>query len=226
MMIRINRRGRENGNAFVFVLMGVVLFAALMFTFSRSARQGGENMSEKQLDVAIADVLSYAQMVERSVNRVMNGGRYSETQIDLDNSMAAGYANAGCGADEKCKVFSSTGGGAQWQVPPVEFNNGSDWIIAGTNAVPGVGNDTAADLVLLLAGLTISTCTAINEDLGLGAVLPQDIDNIDTTKFTGTFANTERIGADADLSGVRAACIENTAPAPDEYIFYYVLWER
>ena len=221
-----NRQKRESGNVFVIVLLGVVLFAALMFTFSRSARQGGENLSAKQLDVSISDILSYAQSIERATNRVMTGGHYSESQIDFDNSIVAGYANLTCGADSKCKVFNPTGGGATWQNPPEGFNDGSGWIISGENAVPGIGADIAADLVLLLPGLIAVTCAAINEKLGISATLPQDIDNIDTTPFTGTFANTARIGVDADLRNVRAACIQNMPPAPDEYVFYYVLMDR
>ena len=220
-----NKNGRESGNVFVLVLMGVVLFAALMFTFSRSARQGGENISKKQVDIAVADILSYAQNIERATNRVMMGGHYSETQIDFENNIVAGYANGACTVTG-CKVFNAVGGGVAWQDPPEKINNGSQWIITGENAAPGVGVDANADLVMFLGGLGSATCEAINEKLGLSVLLPQDIDDIDTTKFTGTFANTARIGADADLSNVRAACIQNTVPNPDDYIFYYVLMER
>ena len=225
MTIQKNRCTRESGNVFIIVLMGIVLFAALMFTFSRSTRQGGESMSKKQVDVAISDILSYAQALERATVRVMNGGRYSETQIDFENGIAAGYTNAGC-ADVQCEVFNASGGGTAWQSPQDSFSNGNEWTIAGENAVPGVGDDTRADLVLLLSGLSSANCRSVNEKLGLGAVLPQDADGIDTTKFIGTFANSARIGLSADLNGVRAACVQSTLPNPDEYVFYYVLWDR
>lgn len=220
-----NSRIRESGNVFVIVLLGVVLFAALMFTFSRSARQGGENLSEKQMDVSVSDVLSYAQTLERAVSRVMSGGRYSESQIDFDNNIIAGYANAGC-TDAGCKIFDTSTGGATWVSPPEGFSGNNNWIVNGANAVPDIGDDAAADLVLLLKGLSQASCAAVNEKLGIGATIPQDADDIDTSKFAGTFANTERIGANADLSGRRAGCILNAAPNPDEYVFYYVLWER
>jgi len=216
----------ETGNAFIVVLLGVVLFAALMFTFSRSARQGGENMGEKQREIAISDILSYAQMMERATNRVMLGGNYSESDIDFDNDIVAGYTNAACGAQTECKVFDVSGGAVSWQNPPDGFSGGNNWVISGANAVPDIGSDAAADLVLLLPGLSSAACQEINERLDITTALPQDADDISTTQFTGVFANTERIGLNADLSDQRAGCIQNTTPNPDEYVFYHVLWER
>jgi len=219
------KRSRESGNVFFIVMLGVVLFAALMFTFSRSARQGGENMSSRKTEAIVSDLLSYSQSVARATNRVMSSGKYSEADLDFDNGVVAGYANAGCGADTECKIFNPAGGAVNWKNPPPEVS-ASNWVISGENAVPDIGDDTAADLVLLLSGLNATVCAAINAKAGVAVSLPQDTDDIDTGKFTGTFANTERIGADADLGGQRAGCIQNTVPNPDEYVFYYVLWER
>ena len=42
-----NRQDRrsESGNIFAIVMIGVVLFGALMYTFSRSAKQGDGNLT-------------------------------------------------------------------------------------------------------------------------------------------------------------------------------------
>ena len=214
---------REDGNAFVIVLIGIVLFAALMFTFTRSARQGGDNLGDRQVTLLASDITEYAQGLERAVSRTMLNG-ISENQLSFANGQVAGYDNAGdCGSD-KCRVFTSAGGGAAWQNPPANANDGSAWVVAGTNAVPGVGNDVNADLLLLLPNITHALCLKIDTQLGV-ALVNDDVPGttgIDTTQFTGTFADTARIGDAATLGGIHAACVKTGS----HYYFYEVLLER
>lgn len=223
----ISRRG-ESGNAFMIVMLGVVLFAALMFTFSRSARQGGENMSDRQAQLAIADILTYAERIESAANRTMIRG-LSESQLSFENPSSAGYANGGCPGNS-CKVFHKSGGAVEWKKPaPGLLTVTGDWVITGHNEVPDVGDDAKPDLVLMLPGLSRSVCLKINEVLKVanaGGNPPQDADTIDQTKFTGSFSSAARIGAAAQLSGIRTACVMHTQPNPDDYVFYRVLVER
>lgn len=214
-------RCAERGNAFFIILLGVVLFAALMFTFSRSGRQGGENISKKTIDLAVVDVIEYAQKLERAAGRVMLGGRFSESQISFDNG--TDYANANCTADQ-CKVFHPSGGGASWRAPPPDIS-GSNWIINGKNRIPDIGDDAAADLTILLPGLSLEVCRKINDKLGVtnpSGAPPVDADGINTDLFDGAFANSAVIGAAANLSRTHAACFKNGA----DYVFYSVLYER
>lgn len=211
----------ESGNAFFIVLLGVVLFSALMFTVSRSGQQGGDNLSKKQAEVAVVDIIDYAQRLERAVNRIMLRGRFSETDISFDNG--TDYANGNC-AVAACEVFNPGGGAASWRSPPPNIST-SSWIINGENRVPDIGSDANADLVILLPGLSLDVCRKINDRLGVtnpGGNPPTDGNGINTDLFDGTFANSAIIGASADLSRTHAACFSNGG----DYTFYSVLYER
>lgn len=220
-------RHSERGNAFFIVMVAVVLFGALMFTFSRGMRQGGANLTEKQAEIAASDTIAYAQTIERAVNRVLLRG-YSETQLSFDNSFLSGYENANC-TEDRCRIFHPSGGAVKWQSPPPGLNDGSNWIINGKNAIPDVGVHTTPDLVLMLTGLSGQTCLTINDTLGVpnpSGAPPEDGDSINKDLFTGTFAAGTQIGSSADLSEVRAACVWHKQPNPDDYIFYVTLWQR
>jgi hypothetical protein len=222
-------RAGESGSAFIYIMVAVVLFGALMFAFARSARQGGAGMTGQQLQLTAADITGYAQGIERAVGRVRLRG-ISENQISFANGHVAGYANPGdCGTDS-CRVFTAGGGAAEWEDPNPQAGDAPvNWVITGADAVPGVGDDTAADLVLLLPGIRRDLCLKINGNLNVpnpGGGPPADVDGIDQTPFTGAFASPAagRIGDAAQLNGVRAGCFHDDASNSD--VFYDVLIER
>ncbi|MCB9990535.1 MAG: hypothetical protein H6867_04025 [Rhodospirillales bacterium] len=217
-------RTAESGNAFFMVMVGVVLFAALMYTFSRGARQGGENMTEKQAQIAATDIISYAQSAERAVNRVYSKSR-SENAISFENGIVGGYTNANCPAsNNRCKVFNSDGGGISWSSAD-NFASPSPWLFSGENTVAGIGQDGNADLLLILPQLSSVVCREINEALDISA-MPTDGNGIeDSTKFQGSYNASAQISG-AAVSGVFSACVQDTSPDPDEYFYYQVLLPR
>src|SRR5690606_22636311 len=98
---------RQSGNAFMMVLIGIVLFAALAFTFTRSGRQGISNVSTQEASLIAGDVISYGQAIERGVNRMRMKG-VSESDLDFVGANGL-YDNASCNED-KCQVFNAKGG--------------------------------------------------------------------------------------------------------------------
>lgn len=233
MMVPINHndldkpcRRSEQGNAFFLVMIGVVLFAGLMFTLSRGARQGGENITKKQAEIAATAVLDYAQRMERGVNNVMRTVTFSEQDISFTNKFqsGAGFDNPNCNSP-RCEVFNPSGGSISYIPPTDTMNAGDAWLVSGDNTVPGIGTGAEADLLLILNKVRVSVCTEINDRLGI-STLPTDSDGIETaTFFTGTYTASDVLGGAAN-SGLSAACVQNTSPDPDEYVFYYVLRER
>ncbi len=230
-----NNSTPESGNAFFIVMIGVILFAALMFTFSRGARQGGGNLSEKQAGIFASDILNYTQRVERGLARVYSKG-FSENDISFENNIsAANYANANCGAGlNRCKVFLPAGGGATYK--PLESSwslSQTDWVFTGANGVFGLGQDCAAsrcsELIMMIEDVPMSLCIAINEQVNLtsgGAAPPTDA-NVNPAIFTSTFAYaaTDDIGdEDVTLNGVRTGCFLETGSG--DYYFYHTLLER
>ena len=131
------RSNSESGNVFMFIMLGIALFAALMFTFSRGAHEGGGRLSKKQAEMAAMDIIAYANKLERAVARVQQKG-ISENDISFDNAFVSGYDNASC-TTNTCKVFSTGGGNITYQRPSDSVNDGSDWVITGANYVKGMG---------------------------------------------------------------------------------------
>lgn len=224
--MRPSKRGSgsnsESGNAFFIVMVGIVLFAALMFTFSRGARQGADQLSGRQASVTASDILSYAQIMERSVNRALSKAR-SENRLSFENDFVSGYDNPDCpGVGNPCRVFAKTGGGASWMASDEFANEGAPWFFSGHNTILGVGT-AAPDLVMLLPGLNTAACQALNDALNISPT-PTDADGIErTTKFKGTFGSSGQIGGVA-VTGVFSACVQDTDEG--DYFFYHVLLAR
>ncbi len=218
------QRTNERGNAFFLVMIGVVLFAGLIFTLSRSARQGGENVSQKQAEIAASAILDYAQKVERGVNNVMNTVSFSEEDISFENDFLSADNNPNC-SSARCMVFSPAGGSISYIAPSDDMAAANNWHFSGENTVLGVGANANADLMLMLNDVRRIVCEDINDRLGI-ATMPTDGDGIEiSTLFTGSYNNSEQISG-ASLDGVSSACVQNTQPDPDEYIFYHVLRAR
>ncbi|MCB1529457.1 MAG: hypothetical protein H6853_00840 [Rhodospirillales bacterium] len=227
-----NRNKQDSGNILVIILVAIALFGALMFAFNKDSNQGTSNLTQKQTKIAAADILSYAQNIERAVNKLRLKGT-SESDLDFENTAVAGYTNASC-ADDSCEIFDPLGGKQIWQAPPGGANDESQWAITGAIRINGVGTDGAAasnaDLTLFLPNVTKMVCTEINTKLGVtnpGGDPPQTAGNANyTTKYQGTFAAGDLV-SEANLNGKEAACFEgNGTPAAGTYHFYQVLLAR
>lgn len=179
-----HNRAAESGNIFLIVMLGVVLFAALMFTFSRSGRQGGENMSAKKAEIIVSSILAEAQKMESVLNRLTLKG-CSQQEVSFADPMwpapfvlqsfnpyyfSARYDNALAPGDKHCHVFDPAGGGLSWIPPVPDANDGTPWVYSGAMRITGMGPDFAAleknqELIMYLPFLKKSVCEAINEKL-------------------------------------------------------------
>ncbi len=211
------RRDAEAGSAFYIILLGVFLFAALMFTFSKSAKQGTGNLTRKQAELAADDILSFAQQLQHGIDKVY-AGDCSENEISFEQNAIPGYANASAPADKHCHVFDANGGSVAYRTVPQNANDGSPWVFTGANNVAASTFGTAApDLVMMVAGLDDAVCAQINHVLKITGATAEAA-TVSTTKFAGAFAATDQVGSG---DGRRAEC---TTGAINR--FYSVLMER
>lgn len=199
-------RKTESGNVFIFILLGVVLFAALSFTVARGMRGDTvSTMSEREAVLAASDILNYAQKLERAVNRIRSRG-VSESDISFENTGVAGYTNANC-TDNACRIFASSGGAASWKSPPSGANDGSDWVMTGQSCIEDLGTGAAGcgsdgngsneELLAILPNVATNLCTAINDRLGISGIPADGGGGVSSTKFTGSFAD----GTEVSLPG-------------------------
>ena len=223
----------EQGSAIVYVFIGIILFAALMFTFSRISQNGNSNMSNKRAAVIASEMLGYSNDVQKSVDALLLKG-CSESQLSFENNSEAGYTNAAAPADKSCHLFNSAGGHMSYQYPPT----GAETIRTAA-AHPGyhnyafTGNMKISSLGTTLPELIIWTqtnkevCDQINSQLGQTTADEIFADGVIGGLFTGSFATAgpETIGDDAYPPELPAGCF-NRPVYPGQYIFYKVLITR
>ena len=225
-------RHTQSGNAFIYVLVAIALFAALAYTFTRSAQQGGSgNISKQEAAIAASEILSYARTIESAVNRVRVKNRCSENEISFEYD--GYYINPSAPGTKKCHIFEPEGGNIEYlTMNPNTFSNGLQYF--GFNAgfqFTKVGSDLN-DLALQLNYLKKDVCLSINDKLGIpnNAGEPPE-ENNDPAGTEGTFKGTfgtnkaDTVGDDGTgLSGKMAFCrLQSSVP---HYQFIYVLLAR
>ena len=234
-----NKPADERGNAFIIILVAVVMFVALAFVITRGLQsQTTTALSGREVSLAATEVMDYAQRVERAVNRVRSSG-CSENEISFDNPVESGYDYGT--PEDKCKIFNPAGGAITWSIPPQNIKSediaakkkgGStplQYLISGANRVTGIGAADKNELLLILPSVTLEVCNKINEALGisLATMPPVDGATLDTaTKFTGSFSANFEIGATgggtAGFDGLTSACFKRGLL----YSFYHTLIVR
>lgn len=233
---------KESGSALFYILIAVVLFAALSFAVAQMTRGGGEQGASTEVRrLQAGEILQYTRAMQTAVRSMKIEGA-EDTQVSFENAaLGAGYNYASCG--DACKIFASSGGGMVYSQPSSDWldqgNSGGasfgDWLFTGSNAVTGVGTDgggaDSSDLLMILPWVTKNLCVQINDMLGIdnpGGDPPADTGNADlATKFIGAYAATQTIGGVAQIDGQRAGCFAGGGtPAADTYHFFQVLIAR
>jgi hypothetical protein len=112
----------ESGNVLIYILIAVVLFAALSFAFTQT-QQGGQGakstLSEGQASLTASQILSHINDVEKAYQslEIMSGCDPVSDEISFDtpsHSDIPGDSNAP--ADKSCHIFFDNGGGVE---PPL-----------------------------------------------------------------------------------------------------------
>ena len=183
---------RESGNVFLIIMIGIGLFVALMFTFSRGMQQGTEGLSEREAELAASDIVSYGQQLQRGVERLVARG-ISETDISCANAADLNYANANC-SDNCCLVFHPDGGAVTWKTPPQGVHYSSSVYFIGPNRVGSADGTTinigteARDLVVMLP-VNENVCKAINSITSKLDIWANGSAANTAVRFTGSYSD-------------------------------------
>lgn len=211
----------QSGNVFFYILMAIVLFAALSYAVSQGNRGNTSMLTDQQAKLVAQEVIEYAQTVAGAVQKLKLRG-CSDTQISFENTVETGYTNTNAPTDKSCHIFDLNGGS-------INYNNGLGvWLITGNLKIQGVGSSTT-NLNLILPSVAQSTCENINNFLSESA--PTTIDGYSGTvaTFDGdassyTAATTPTIGDTAsEYEGVTSFCFQKAA---NDYEFVQVLLSR
>lgn len=86
----------QSGNVFIIILMGIVLFAVLSYTVARGrASETTDKLSAQKAALAAADIVNYAQRLERGVARLRQKS-ISENDISFESTQDVAYAHTPC----------------------------------------------------------------------------------------------------------------------------------
>ena len=220
------RQNNSSGNAFLFILIGVALFAALSMTLARSMRSDtATTMSGRKVVLAASEILDYAQHLTRGVDTLRRKG-VSESDISFDNDFVAGYDQGQLATND---IFSPQGGRVRWSNPPPGANDGSDWVFSGDTCLEGVGTGTVGcesdgvatneDLVAVLPNMNQAVCEEINMRLGIDTVPALPGGTYSPEKFAGNFVDGTYLSADSSKG---SSCFLKSG----DYYFLAVLLAR
>lgn len=237
-------KNNQSGNAFLIVFLGIVLFATLAFTISRSMRSDTtSNLSKREIALAAADILSYAQKTERAVQRLRRKN-VSENDISFANDFTTGYEHTPNQPDEH-KIFSPTGGNLKYTDPSMwldeskqAFSQNSarwgEWMFSGSNTVPNLATPNRHELMLVLHFVNTDICIEINERLGItnpgGSPPPERTSSppggLSTGPFTGSYPSGAQ-GIDNGVGAEETACLTGETGGSGDYsLFYHTLIAR
>jgi len=205
----------ERGNVLIFILLGIVLFAALSYTVARSFRADTTSkISAREADIAATEIIEFGQRMERAVSRLRRNG-CSENQISFaenngysknTNGVAYNYTNTNSPSDFSCHVFHANGGNVnpaftvstKAAIDPSLKGGGAfhsqSYVITATRVL-GHGQESGAagtELLLWVGSLTDKVCDTINEKLNLslagGSSPLADSYDCNGSVFDGTFS--------------------------------------
>lgn len=219
----------EKGNVFVFILLGIFLFGALIFTFTRSGQQGNSALTKQQAKLAAQDILNTSRLIEQGLQKLLAKG-CSEKQISFFSPANLWYSvgnNLSAPADRSCHLFDNAGAGLiQTQVPASYLT--SNIFAAGMwpHDEQHEGDDFCYDIFLTVKYLKPEICNELNRQLknGLPTPPPLEFGNDSGLNYSNfgkcTVAATEPQIDNVALVGLNGFCVH---AGGDRYDFYYLL---
>lgn len=229
----------ESGNVLFYILIAIILFAALSFTMSQMNRGGGGESNKELRQLQASEILQYTRALQTAVHNMKIEG-IEDGQISFETPSVAGYNYASCG--DACKLFLA-GGGMAYMTPVIDdwldgdqiaSPNYGQWVFSGDNNVINVGT-AAPDLLAILPWIRMDLCMEINNLMSItnpAAQPPKDSGDVDlVTKFQGTYTASQSIGGgDPQIEGQRVGCFQGdnnlSTPAAGTYHFFQVLIAR
>lgn len=224
-----NKPNKESGNVLIIILLAIGLIGLLTAAIQGTTNQQG-HIDNETLIIRVSEVQRYASELERGIAYIMQNG-YSESDIRFAHPNApTDYGDLSADADKSDQLFAKEGGGAQYQDPPSNINDGSSWEFYGQTALPEVGSDEA-ELVAVLPNVTQAFCERVNTILDYAAQ-PEDsstcVNGGASARFdAGTqFSGSPNTVVDATFSQKPSTqgCIECTSD--NSYHFFHVLMAR
>lgn len=239
----------QRGSAIIYIFIGVALFGALMFMFSRGASQQSTGMMAVKDKITAEEIASYGRTVERAVNKLLLKG-CSESDLRFyhpDFNGASDYAGQAEYSDSnqnQCFVFVPTAGGVKWRLPPKDIVDAgyANYLFTGKVGVEDLGGNNCPDTELIMfLRVTRNVCISYNnlfEVTNTGGNPPQfqngqgwDVANYLKFGWGGYYGCGSTLGSSghtpraSELISKPSGCFQ-AVDGTDVYLAYHVLLAR
>lgn len=210
-------RPSERGNAVVFILLGIALFAGLAYTFTRGAKTGQGNLTAEQTRMLAQKIINNTTQIKRTTGKLLGRG-CSENELDFYTDSGPFTDNPVAPADGRCDLFSQ---GAKF-----EPFTGHITSITASGAVHVDGTKTdAGDLTYAFSTSNDALCREINRQLGIkdAGEIPEDSSVLTEPSFIGGFTDSGSAEGpvhdeDPRLKNKQDACVNYTASGGNKII--------
>jgi len=225
------------------ILIAVALFAALSYAVTSSSRSGGGDASSETNLISSANITQYPATVRTTIIRMLIKGT---TVDELAFNNPSTFDDVGSAVENRV-VFHPNGGGGVYSPAPADvMADGApgDWYFNGNFEIPdiGISGSDGNELIAFLPGIKQGICKRINEQLGIGALIPNiasdlsgsggydeshlfdaDTDTTLTPAFPTSSDETDIADASNSFDGEPFGCFQNNG---GDYVYYHVLVER
>jgi hypothetical protein len=221
----------QSGNVLFYILIAIVLIAAVTVAMKRGGGEGS-NIDNEQAVIAASQVKQYASSLERGVDIMLHNG-ISESDIRFAYPDAPAAYGTITDKPER-QEFAKEGGAVDYQSAVNNANDGSAWEFYATSHAPETGAPDKAALMAVLPNIDEAVCRKINAMIGY-TEQPVDDGACVYTGATGRFAGSYDDSGGANtfdettfsVKPATEACVRCGATASDyTYHYYHVLIAR
>ena len=220
----------QRGSVFFYILIAIVLFAALSYALSQNSRSSSTVLTVQQTKVSAQNIIEQGDVVSNAVQKLFLRN-IRDIEISFENNIVNGYELADC-ADSFCKVFDINGGSLNWTHPPENVNTGENWIYTGEVPIADNGFNLRNDITMVLPNVSQSICQEINFKLGLVSsntdpVLSSADSSITITKLStaNPISGSSNYINGAGIDGNNSICVQINSVSGDHIgtnQYYYI----
>jgi hypothetical protein len=231
-----NRRSNERGNALIYVLVAIVLFAALSMTLGRQTDTSeSSDLDDAKAEMHATQLMSYAAATKNSIDQMLFSNNNALAQLDFTLPTQAGFNTA----PTLYKVYHPDGGGLNAARLPSDITTSAvsdpvaGWYLGRFNNIEWTPT-AATDVVLVAFQIKRSVCEKINLKVTGSATIPQLGDSIRETMIDDSlYTGATNVDLTTDPAGTPlcAACHKRASLCVEDasagtYGFYTVIADR
>lgn len=229
-------QGNARGNALVYVLIVIALFAALSFILSRNTGTSESNTIEEQkINITANQIIQTANQIKQGVDQLVYSG------TDIGSLSFCRPSDACFGTNKINEIFHTEGAGSIMPNlpvdavdPAVDTTPAPGWYISRFNNVEWTAT-TATDVLMVAHQIRLEVCEKINSLL-FGDSTPKALVGVDINRVLinplDPDGGAQHAGGTSDFDiadcpdceGLPAACVENAAG--NTWSFYSVIEQR